>query len=238
MAEEIVKSAGEAKQLITRPVLSFEERVRLAQLLRGLLDDETVTHANIFEKADGEFMRRFYPKEKYLPSPVSAVRYGHAIASACKGDIKSVLTEVMTDFCGKLVSRKVEEKFTPKPISQPKDDSAGQKDKKEIKRLIVKRVVHQSGRGPDLDRTESVKLLQLLSTHSTKGPVIEEQCEQVSLRFLRSYYPEDHRRVLKIRSRIRSRAASQASSDPLALRSAPQREGQPTPQSASAPGSI
>lgn len=210
---DIVKSATEAKSILSRPVLNFEDRVRLAQLLRNLLDDGTITHANVFEGSDVTFMAKFFPGERYLQSPVSQVRYGHAIASACKGDIKSVLTEAMTDFCGKLIRPRSSVAAT-KPESNEQLSQRREGDKKEIRRLVVKRVVHHARRGPDLDEKEIENLSQLLSKHSRKRKIDTSSCDAAGLRFLQKYYPEDHARVVKIRNRIRHRQGGPFSANP------------------------
>lgn len=200
------------RNLLTKPVLSFEDRARLAQLLQNLLGDSTITHANIFEKeADRTFMRRFYPHVKYDPSPIGLVKYGHALTSACKGD---VITEIMA-FCGSKFGKKQSIRsvaIDPK-IEIKADTVQMSADSKEIRNLVLQKAIRMI-KGSNISKQETEKLKSLLAKHYKKGPVTAENYDLIAFKFLKRYYPGDYA-ALKSRTHLRPPALSQALSSPL-----------------------
>ncbi|MDE2100885.1 MAG: hypothetical protein KGL39_26800 [Patescibacteria group bacterium] len=157
-----------AHALLGEPILSFEDRMRLAKLLAPLLDDAKITAHNIFESgADVRFMAKYYPYEDYRRDPISETKAGHTIASLCKGDVKSVFLEVLSHV-------KTTRGSGPSP------------DQKKATRERI-RVLALKTRTPD----EDSELLRLLQRHSLKTKVDESNRDAVAKRFLEIYFPAD-----------------------------------------------
>ena len=199
----------EARNLVLKSTLSFDERSRLAALLGIHLADGTITEANMFQCAgDVRFMARHFPDEPYRPNPLTSgtlVRYGHTIASACRGDYASLASEALTAAARRGVIDRIVSAIVPAsvsgisvgtassvvetPQSQRRTPSERDAIKREIRLLILAR--HR------LRTADRGRLIKLLSAHYKKGPVTGENYIRIALEFLRKYYPDDHQEEKK-----------------------------------------
>ena len=205
-AREMSVDAREIRSLLHKPILSFEDRARLARLLSNELD-ERITPAGIFEsEANIRFMRRNFPHERYEPTAIakgSLVRYGHSIASLCKGDVKSVLSEAFHAASGAGIVDKVVSivgsgatrhsriaKRTDKPVRTEikftPTDPGRESDKKEIRVLTLRRSA--------LSVPEKARLIALLRSRYKREEVNDKNYVRICLEFLRHYYPEEFAR--------------------------------------------
>lgn len=199
----------EARDLILKPALSFDQRVRLAALLRIHLVDESITENNLFQTAaDSRFMAHYYPGDSYRSPPIvtgTLSRYGHTLASAVRGDYASLATEALITAARHGVVDRVVSAILPAPrtahtmpiVQAPSamksaavsangavsDQARRDAIKREIRLLALSR---SNLRPEDRDR-----LVKLLGAHHRKGPVTHENYVFVALNFLRAYYPAD-----------------------------------------------
>lgn len=191
----------EVRDLIYKPILSFEDRVRLARMLSIHLSDDSITPHNIFETgSDTRFMQKHYPDERYVPGPLtsgSLCKYGHSVASLCKGDVKSVLSEMLhtattrgvVDKVVSLVGRKGGKESIRSEVERTKrtavalPDPKKVSDREEIRTLTLRRAA--------LNPSEKSRLIALLRSRYRKGNVDETNYIHVSLDFLKIYYPKD-----------------------------------------------
>lgn len=222
----------EARDLILLPALSFDQRVRLAALLRLHISDDTITEDNIFQtSADRRFMARYYPGDSYQTSPIAAgrlARYGHTIASVVRGDYSSFATEALAAAAKRGIVDKImtvilptgsartahttlpgfANRPTPAPVSGPSVLSQAQRDaiKREIRLLTLAR----DNLLPD-DRN---RLIKLLASHYRKGPVTHSNYIFVALNFLRAYFPADYQAEKEKRGEMMTPAMPQQTAAP------------------------
>lgn len=195
-----------ARKLLLKPVLSFEDRATLARILAVNLN-ELITPANIFEtQSDMKFMRRYFPKDRYVQSPHpnlghvlnlggALARHGHSIASLCMGDVKSTLVEavygisspgIIDRIAGRPAPRPSQlEKVAPTVVSDDPSADARAADRAEIRTLTLRRA--------SMSPREKARLLALLRSRY-RGAVDESNYITICLEFLRKYYPEDFER--------------------------------------------
>jgi hypothetical protein len=222
----------EARDLILRPALGFDERVRLAALLRLHISDATIAENNLFQtSADRRFMARHFPGDSYQTAPIAAgrlARYGHTIASAVRGDYSSLAAEALAVAARRgIVDQIVTAVLPARTASTMSPGSAmgsmpapatgtvpvpgstmsqAQRDaiKREIRILTLARA--------DLLPDDRNRLIKLLASHYRKGPVTQSNYVFVALNFLRAYFPADYQAEKERRGQRMAPAAPQQAS--------------------------
>lgn len=216
----------EARNLVLRSViLTYDQRVRLAALLRSLLDDGSILESNIFQDGhDVRFMAMYYSGETYRPTPLASsvlARFGHGIAAA-SGDYEHLVSEMFVSAARRGLVDKLVSTIMPsvaKSVQRPAPPirivsarpSGGEREaiKKEIRLLTLAR--HK------LQPADKERLITLLSDHYRKGPVTPDNYVQIALNFLRVYYPQDYDRERNVwlEKHAETRAAPPATSSPI-----------------------